>query len=96
MTLSPTDSDALILPPFFKHPNITEINHGMTQMEDNTVNMFVNRKSSTGGLGVFKIILPAMARDLYKVPSVKTLYEKRKEFDLVLIDHLFNEVSASP
>ena len=83
------------LPPASKHPNIMEINHEMPYMEENTVNMFESRKSSTGGLEVLQIIFQSMARDMYKLPSVKKLYEKRKEFDLIVVNHMFNEVSVS-
>ncbi|TOF71959.1 hypothetical protein CGJ15_27720, partial [Vibrio parahaemolyticus] len=38
------------------------------------------------------IVLPTLARELYKVPVVKDLYKRRKEFDVIVIDHLFNEV----
>lgn len=61
------------------------------------MNMFEQRKGSVaGGLEILKIILPAMAKDIYKVPSVKKLYENRKEFDLVVLDHMMNEVSVVP
>ena len=63
---------------------------------DNYRYMFANWNDSSGGLAGFEVILPAIAKKIYKVPSVKKLYEKRKEFDLVVIDHLFNEVSVGP
>ena len=37
--------------------------------------------------------LPLLARDLYDLPSVRELYDNRHDFDLVIVDHLFNEVS---
>ena len=83
------------LPPSSKHPNITDINHEMPYVGDTTRNMFEKGKSS-GGLATFMITLPAMARDMYNVPSVRKLYEKRKEFDLIIVNHMFNEVSICP
>ncbi|XP_063840614.1 UDP-glycosyltransferase UGT5-like isoform X2 [Scylla paramamosain] len=74
------------------HPNIHEVHHGLTHMALSKRNMFHERKNSSTGFAVFPKILPAMARDLYKVPSVQHLYEKRKEFDLVVVDHMFNEI----
>lgn len=64
-------------------------------MGDSSKTVFEKGKSASGGLGVFAITLPAMAREMYKVPSVKQLYEKRKEFDLIIVNHMFNEVSNS-
>ncbi|KAG0693713.1 hypothetical protein GWK47_027408 [Chionoecetes opilio] len=55
--------------------------------------MFEFRKASAGGLETFKDLLPGLAKDLYKVPAVKKLYEKRKDFDLIVTDHLFNEIA---
>lgn len=80
------------LPPTSKHPNVTEINHELPHLGDNINDMFQHVNSLVGGWELFKIPLPAMARDIYKVPSVKKLYEKRKEFDLVVIDFMFNEI----
>ncbi|XP_063840610.1 UDP-glycosyltransferase UGT5-like isoform X2 [Scylla paramamosain] len=72
------------------HPNIHEIHHGLTHME--LLNMFNKGKEMSGGLSSFDNFLPAMSWDLYKVPSVKQLYEKRKEFDLIIVNHMFNEI----
>ncbi|XP_045118266.1 UDP-glycosyltransferase UGT5-like isoform X2 [Portunus trituberculatus] len=74
------------------HPNILEVHHGLTHMALAKRNMFHERKNSSTGFAVFPKILPAMARDLYKVPSVQDLYEKRKENDLLVVDHMFNEI----
>lgn len=52
-------------------------------------------KDNVGGLASFQVVLPTMAWEIYKVPSVKKLYEKRKDFDFMVVDHLFNEVSFS-
>lgn len=82
------------LPPVSKNKNIYEINHELTYMSELTVNMFERGKDAAGGLASFQVILPALARELYKVPAVKQLYEKRKDFDLIVVNHLFNEVSA--
>ncbi|KAG0730426.1 UDP-glucuronosyltransferase 2B28 [Chionoecetes opilio] len=80
------------LPLGFKHPNVTEIYHDLMQKHKHLDDMFEFRKASAGGLEIFKDLLPGLAKDLYKVPAVKKLYEKRKDFDLIVTDHLFNEV----
>lgn len=80
-------------PNITQNPNILEIHHGLSHMK---LQMFDKMKENTGGMAQFQDFLPEMARDLYKVPSVKQLYEKRKEFDLIIVNHMFNEVSVSP
>ncbi|XP_050693308.1 UDP-glycosyltransferase UGT5-like [Eriocheir sinensis] len=78
------------LPPSSKNPNIHEINHGLQYFGDKK-SMFEKGKDGIGGLGAFKFMLPALARELYKVPAVQQLYEKRKDFDLIVVNSLFNE-----
>ncbi|KAG0730425.1 2-hydroxyacylsphingosine 1-beta-galactosyltransferase [Chionoecetes opilio] len=80
------------LPPASKNPNIMEINHDLPYMGDATQNMF-DKGKKTGGLGDFQYMLPAIAKELYKVPAVKKLYDKRKEFDLIAVNHMFNEIA---
>ncbi|XP_063840010.1 UDP-glycosyltransferase UGT5-like [Scylla paramamosain] len=75
------------LPSISKHPNVKEIN---IEMPEPNMNLFVEGKS-LGGLPVLGKDLPAMAQNFYQIPSVKQLYEKRKDFDLILVDHMFNE-----
>ena len=77
------------------HPNILEIYHGLPHMNASKLDMFNKRKENSGGHAQFQDFLPALGRDLYKTPSVKQLYEKRKEFDLIIVNHMFNEVSVS-
>lgn len=84
-------------PPSSRNPSIYEINHELPFLDFLNLknkSIFERRKDGTGGLTTFKTLLPAVARDLYKVPAVMELYEKRKEFDLIVVNHIFNEVSA--
>ncbi|MPC73228.1 UDP-glucuronosyltransferase 3A1 [Portunus trituberculatus] len=76
------------------HPNIHEIHHELRHMK--LPDMFNKGKEMSGGLSAFRDFLPAMFRDLYKLPSVKHLYEKRKEFDLIIVNHMFNEFHRVP
>nr|XP_045604546.1 UDP-glycosyltransferase UGT5-like [Procambarus clarkii] len=76
-----------------KHPNIHEVPHGLTHFREDNINMFDSRKDPTGGFQLFLDSLPPIARELYKVPVVKELYDKRKEFDLIIVNHMFNEVA---
>lgn len=75
------------------HPNILESYHELPHMK--LLDMFNKGKEMSGGLSTFGDFLPAMFRELYKLPSVKELYKKRKEFDLIIVNHMFNEVSMS-
>ncbi|KAK8724701.1 hypothetical protein OTU49_011230, partial [Cherax quadricarinatus] len=74
-----------------EYPNITEVPHGLIPAEP--LDAFRYRKDWTGGWTMFEVILPNFAQNLYKIPAVKELYERRKEFDLFLVDHAFNEVA---
>nr|XP_053653818.1 uncharacterized protein LOC128703242 [Cherax quadricarinatus] len=76
-----------------EYPNITEVPHGLIPAEP--LDAFMYRKDWTGGWTMFEVILPNFAQNLYKIPAVKELYERRKEFDLFLVDHAFNEVRSS-
>lgn len=77
-----------------KHPNIHEVTHGLPYFREDGKNMFeVRKQSKMGGLQLFVDSLPLIARDMYQVPEVKELYERRKEFDLIVVNHMFNEVS---
>ncbi|KAK8720021.1 hypothetical protein OTU49_013624 [Cherax quadricarinatus] len=73
-----------------KHPNIYEIDHGFKIFGEE--NVFESRNDLTGSFSLFIVDLPPVAQNLYKIPKVKELYENRKEFDLFIVDHAFNEV----
>ncbi|KAG7162654.1 2-hydroxyacylsphingosine 1-beta-galactosyltransferase-like 1 [Homarus americanus] len=75
------------------HPNIHEVAHGLPHRQHEKFNMFDMRKSSGGSTNALVRTLPPMARDMYQVPEVKELYERRKEFDVVMVDALFNEAA---
>ncbi|XP_042233281.1 UDP-glycosyltransferase UGT5-like [Homarus americanus] len=75
-----------------KHPNIFEVPHGLPQFREENMNMFEMRKSPGGTFNMFTTALPAIARDMYKVKAVKDLYDKRKDFDLIVVNHMFNEM----
>ncbi|KAG0710470.1 UDP-glucuronosyltransferase 2B14 [Chionoecetes opilio] len=77
------------IPVASKHPNIKEINHGLSFFEVAKVNMFEVRKNENFG-GLKKTML-SFAKHLYKVPAVAKLFERRKEFDVILVNHWFNE-----
>ncbi|XP_069945344.1 UDP-glycosyltransferase UGT5-like isoform X2 [Cherax quadricarinatus] len=74
-----------------KHPNILEVNHGL-QLSSGQ-NKFKCLNYPMNGISHFATGLPTIARDLYKVPKVKDLFERRKEFDLIMVDSSFNEVA---
>nr|XP_045586570.1 UDP-glucosyltransferase 2-like [Procambarus clarkii] len=76
-----------------KHPNIHEVTHNLPHFSVDKMNMFDTRKDPTRGFSILTTVLPAIARDMYKVPVVKELYERRKEFDLIVVNPLFNEAA---
>lgn len=73
-----------------KHPNITEVNHGLSYFENAKRNMFEVRKNENFD-GLKKTIL-SFTKNLYKMQAVTELYERRKEFDLIVVNYKFNEV----
>ena len=75
--------------------NFYEIYHQVPYFDEAKLNAFEIRKDNQSGFTHFRTKLPLMARHFYQIPEVKQLYERRKEFDLVIIDHMFNEVGAS-
>ncbi|XP_050693301.1 UDP-glycosyltransferase UGT5-like [Eriocheir sinensis] len=79
------------IPVASQHPNITEIQHGLAYFSLAKKNMFVVRKNENyDGL---KRTMVSFAKNLYKVPAVKELYQRRKEFDLVIVSHKLNEMT---
>lgn len=78
-----------------EHPNVHEVQHGLLRLKEEKNNMFEVRSMGTmGGFQLLAETLPAVAREMYQVPVVKELYEKRKEFDLIVVSHRYNEVSV--
>ena len=74
------------------HPNVTEVNHGLTFFEDAKRNMFeVRKKQNMDGL---KKTMHSFAKYLFQVPAVAELFKRRKEFDLIVVSYKFNEVSV--
>ena len=72
------------------HPNITDINHGLSYFEDTKRNMFEIRKNEN--MNLLKETMLSFAKNLYKVKAVMELYERRKEFDLIVVNYKLNEV----
>ncbi|XP_053630996.2 UDP-glycosyltransferase UGT5 isoform X1 [Cherax quadricarinatus] len=74
------------------HPNIKEIPY---------FNSYVISKNATSSLfnntpgNIVKMMaefLPMVAREVYLLPAVKEIYKRRKEFDLIVVNHRYNEV----
>ncbi|XP_064112822.1 UDP-glycosyltransferase UGT5-like isoform X2 [Macrobrachium nipponense] len=74
-----------------QNPNIREITHGLPHYPRATINMFNDAQTAFGVVLTFKDQLSKMARDIYQVPRVKELYRKRKEYDLIVLNHNYNE-----
>ncbi|XP_042887607.1 UDP-glycosyltransferase UGT5-like isoform X2 [Penaeus japonicus] len=75
-----------------KNPNVLEINHGLKDFDVEDMNLFESRNDPTGGFSILGEILGPMVKKLYKIPEVMELYEKRKTFDLIIVDHMMNEM----
>ncbi|XP_069190590.1 UDP-glycosyltransferase UGT5 [Procambarus clarkii] len=74
------------------NPSIHEVSHGLPYVKEDNMNVFDFRGGTLSIFRSMETYLLAFAKDLYKVPVVKELYEKRKEFDLIVVDQVVNEV----
>ncbi|XP_068217352.1 UDP-glycosyltransferase UGT5-like [Palaemon carinicauda] len=77
-------------PPSTLHPNIHELTVRNSIYEEK-INFFEVRKHPLLFLATFRADLAATAKQLYNDTHVLDLYAMRKEFDLVMVDALFNE-----
>ncbi|XP_047491452.1 UDP-glycosyltransferase UGT5-like isoform X1 [Penaeus chinensis] len=75
-----------------KNPNVTEIDHELRDLHDDNYNIFEYRDDPTGGFSLLSEIVPVIVKKLYRIPVVMELYEKRKTFDLIIVDHMMNEM----
>ena len=90
----PLQVDVLVaLPPVFDHPNINEVVIDLGALEHD---MNVFEYLETGDeLKSFIMNLPVATQRIYKDPLALEIYEKRKSYDVILTDAVFNEVSGN-
>ncbi|KAA0184510.1 hypothetical protein HAZT_HAZT005992 [Hyalella azteca] len=74
------------------NPNIRYIENPSKHVDTDKVNAFEILGSPEKMFKTFTELIPKVAQEIYKVAEVADLYEKRREFDLIVIDALFNEV----
>ena len=74
------------------NPNVTYINHGLP-FDPQSHNMFEIRDDMSLMINLFMHELPELTKEFYNIPSVREIYNKRKQFDLIIFDWSFNEVS---
>ena len=82
-------------PPHDANPRITYLTHGLTHIDTGTMNAFSDMRDPLKMLTTFNAVLPVVAKELYEVPAVWDLYQKRDEFDVFIIDQMFNEVCTN-
>ncbi|XP_076042097.1 uncharacterized protein LOC143025997 [Oratosquilla oratoria] len=80
--------------PSSKHPNIYEFTHGIRETDFDSLNYFEFQEESEQILVPPAFIFEVLARKLYHIQEVKDIYNKRKEFDLIVIDSYINDVSS--
>ncbi|KAK8724695.1 hypothetical protein OTU49_011227 [Cherax quadricarinatus] len=76
-----------------KHPNIEDIHLDVPYFRIENLNVFEERKNPSGIFQMLETTLPNLAKELYKVPVVEDLYQRRKEFDVIMINQMFNEIA---
>ncbi|XP_042877914.1 UDP-glycosyltransferase UGT5-like [Penaeus japonicus] len=78
-------------PPERKNYNVFQLFHGLEEFQPDKEGGFESSDSVLSLASSDK--LASFARKLYKVQEVKTLYEMRQKFDLIVIHPLLNEVA---
>ncbi|KAG7154277.1 UDP-glucuronosyltransferase 2B14-like 5 [Homarus americanus] len=73
--------------------NITQLNTGINVMEDVKINTFDILEDNFDEFNYLMTLLPKLIDDVYASPIFMELYNKRKMFDLIIIDHMFNELN---
>lgn len=76
------------------HTNLHELTTSISIYEED-INFFYVRRHPILFLWKFKHDLQSLARHIYNDTTVRNLYDIRKEFDIVLIDGIFNEVTRN-
>uniref|UniRef100_A0A2P2I7E1 UDP-glucuronosyltransferase n=2 Tax=Hirondellea gigas TaxID=1518452 RepID=A0A2P2I7E1_9CRUS len=76
-----------------QNPKIKYIRHNLDHFKEEEMDMFAVQKNPSKIFDIFTTVFPLIARDIYDVPVVKELYNKRSEFDLFIVDAIFNEGS---
>jgi len=75
------------------HPKIEHYQSGLNRFDTDSMNMFEIAKDPATMFKFFENVFPLVAKEMYEDPIVKDLYKRRKEFDLIVINHMFNVVS---
>ncbi|XP_076065879.1 UDP-glycosyltransferase UGT5-like isoform X2 [Oratosquilla oratoria] len=78
--------------PSDNHPNISEFTHNIKETDIDAVNAFEYYEAPEKFLILFRETYNALGKGLYQIQEVKELYEKRKEFDLIVVDSILNDV----
>ncbi|XP_071524054.1 UDP-glycosyltransferase UGT5-like [Panulirus ornatus] len=80
--------------PSVRHKNIFEMNHGLPNVLGNGTNAFRRRRTTLllRRFSHYRDTLTSIARTIYKVPDVRKLYERRKDFDVVFTEMMANEM----
>ena len=75
-----------------EHPKIKHFRHGLREFDVDSYNMFELGRNPDVLFKKFEVIFPVIASKIYNDPVVKDLYSRRKEFDLIVINGIFNNV----
>ncbi|KAF2345481.1 hypothetical protein FHG87_023763, partial [Trinorchestia longiramus] len=79
-------------PPPENNSKIVFLEHGLNHFNTDDMDTFEMMKNPDKMFSLFETIFPKIAQDFYDVPVVKDLYKRRKQFDLIIINAMFNEV----
>ena len=74
------------------HPKLNHLQHGLEHFREDAKNMFEIFQDEHKMWSEFVTLFGNISRDIYDDSVVKELYKRKDEFDLFLIDGIFNEV----
>ena len=76
-----------------ENPKITHFLHGVNDFNSEDIDMFEFVLHKEKMKGTLAQIFVNVSSKMYEDPVIKMLYEKRKEFDLIIMNDKFNNVS---
>ena len=76
-----------------ENPKITHFLHGVNDFDSEDTDMFEVALHKEKMMSLFTQIFNNVSSKMYEDPVIKMMYEKRKEFDLIVMNHMFNNVS---
>ena len=75
------------------NPKIKHFRHGIEDFDSENMDMFEISLHPEKMYEQFEAMFVNISRKMFEEPVVKILYANRKNFDLIVMNHMFNNVS---